>query len=76
MTHRRITRSPGRWTVCETGSGRILAQVPIDPVWEPTHPAEQIAREIKALPAWREYLTAMAAQGDVQAAELLKVASR
>lgn len=75
MSHRRIVRTDQGYLVRETGTGRDIAHVPIDPVWEPDAPAQRTAREIRALPKLLDYLRHRAFHGDSEAAELLKEAT-
>lgn len=70
--HRRIIRSPRGWVVKESGTDRILAEVPIDSVHEPDAPAERLATQIKALPKLLDFLRHRAFHDDAEAKRLLK----
>ena len=71
MSHRRILKSPNRWTIRETGSGRDIAHVPIVQLFEALEPSERLARQIKYLPAIIDHLRHRSFHGDQEAQRLL-----
>ncbi|MHC2067574.1 hypothetical protein ACYFX5_08880 [Bremerella sp. T1] len=72
MCHRRIVRSQAGWVVKESGTGRILAEVPIDPVWEHLEPAERTAKELRNYPKLMDFVRHRAFHGDDETKRILK----
>lgn len=72
MSHRRIYQSTDHWLVRELGSGRDLCRVPINQLFESLKPAQQIAKEIKAVPEMISYLQHRAFHGCDEAKKLLE----
>lgn len=72
MSHRRIIQTQRGWAVTETGTGRVLAECPIDPVWEPEMPAERTAREIRNYPKLLDFVRHLSFHGCDEAKKLLE----
>ena len=72
MTHRRVYKTDDGFLVRETGTGRTIAVVPVEPLFETLAPAERLATQIKHLPALLDHLRHLSFHGDAEAKRLLK----
>ena len=70
MAHRRIYATPEAFVIRESGSGRTIAIVPRDPLFECLEPAEKHAKQIKGLPRLLQFLHQRAERGDREAGRL------